>query len=206
MAWFPFWLEWASLAATVVVSLAYFLWSYWLSPDDPDRLVQARHARFRRDWLSAIRDESGAGILAVQTIRNSLMSASFLASSLMLALMAAFNFTTETFRGLHVAGQAPVGPGTVLLVAKAVLLIMTLAFAFAAFVLAVRLYHHVGYMVVLPQEPRTGDYLDRAGDYFGLGLRVMPFAGVVLVGYMATPLMPVAALVLVAALVRFDRT
>lgn len=206
MAWFPFWLEWMSIAATVAIALAYFLWSYWLSPDDPERLVQARHARFRRDWLNAIRDESGAGILAVQTIRNSLMSASFLASSLMLALMAAFSFTTETFRGLHAAAQGAVAPGTVLLVAKSVLLIVSLAFAFAAFVLAVRLYHHVGYMVVLPEESRTGDYLDRAGDYFGLGLRVMPFSGVVLVGHMATPLMPVAAAVLVVALVRFDRS
>jgi uncharacterized membrane protein len=201
----PAWLHWLSILLAVLVAVGYFVRSERLDRLGPEGTVRSRHARLRRAWLAEVHRQPGGEILAVQTIRNSLMSASFLASSLMIALMATLGVTAGSLPALG-AGVLADPPALALLpAAKALLLAVTLGLAFGAFVLSVRLYHHLGYMVVLENEERTADYLDRAGGYFGAGLRIMPFAAAALAGFVSTPCMPLAAAGVALALARFDR-
>src|SRR6218665_3285413 len=52
-----------------------------------DRLAPARHAALREQWFRVVSAQKGSEVLAVQTLRNSLMSATLLASTAALALM-----------------------------------------------------------------------------------------------------------------------
>ena len=53
----------------------------------PARVARVAHAQLREDWFLAVSAEKGSEMLAVQTLRKSLMSATMLASTAALALM-----------------------------------------------------------------------------------------------------------------------
>ena len=94
---------------------------------NPAAMARTAHAELREEWFNAISRQPGSEILAVQTLRNSVMSASMIASTAVLALMGTITLTvpslwatTETAGGVHSAlalalaaaagghGQAPV--------------------------------------------------------------------------------------------------
>jgi hypothetical protein len=78
---------WVSVGATAGVVLLYEVLLVLLQRRRPERLARSKHARLREDWFLAVSAQKGAEVLAVQTLRNSLMSATVLASTAALALM-----------------------------------------------------------------------------------------------------------------------
>lgn len=68
----------------------------------PGQLARTAHAALREEWFEAVSAQKGSGILAVQTLRNSLMSATMTASTAVLALMG----TVSRLCALCVAAQA----------------------------------------------------------------------------------------------------
>lgn len=71
-----------SLWVTLGLALLYFM-KQWLRPARATRL----HDQLRQDWLQAVSSQQGTEVLAVQTIRNSLMSCTMTATTATLGLM-----------------------------------------------------------------------------------------------------------------------
>ena len=179
---------------------------------NPLYTVHAVNIATRAAWVEAVMRSGKADVLAVQTIRNSVMASSFMASTAILLLIAALSLTasrdhsSSLWHALNVTG----GTSDALIAWKLVLLVLDFFVAFFCFSMAVRYYNHVGYMISIP--PKTGydtavatAYLNRGGSFYLLGIRSF-FYSVPLVFWIFGPLfMVTATFALVAALFPLDR-
>jgi hypothetical protein len=168
------------------------------------RLALARHAGLREEWFRAVSLQKGSELLAVQTLRNSLMSATMLASTAALALMGTVTLAAPSLHG----GLARPGP-------RLVLELVLLALLFAALVssmLAVRFYNHAGFIGGMPADSQararwTGAgvrYVRRAGLLYGVGLRQLVLIVPVIATLLMPALGPLAALLVAALLYALD--
>ncbi len=135
--------------------------------------------RTRALWVENIIKE-GKDILAVQTLRNWTMAATFLASTAILIGLGIFNLAITADKqgelSLIMAHFGSHHPG--LWVGKLILLGGDFLFAFFNFTLAVRYYNHTGFMINLPNEAVTQigidevtDILNRGAMHYTLGMR-----------------------------------
>lgn len=170
--------ELALLAASVVLLQVYRFLHARRARLDPSISTRAVHDRFRNDWAALMNAGIDKGILAVQTLRNSVMAASFMASTSALAIAGTLGFASEadklaaTWHRDHAIAMA-----TALFPVKIFLLLGALFVAFLQFSLAIRLYNHAAYAIVLPgNSEAVARYINRAGRLYGDGLRVFYMA------------------------------
>jgi uncharacterized membrane protein len=179
---------------------------------DPDRTYRGRSNRLRRAWVATVRAR-GEGILAVQTTRNWVMSATLFASTSILIGLAVGNVA---FAGSHLADLAgSLGlfppPGEQWMQVKLLILAAIFFTAFHQFALALRYYNHTGFMVNLPDEHFGTDpvqtvaaTLNRAAGHYNRGTRTfllaMPFA----LWLIGPPWFLGGVLVILGVLTRFD--
>lgn len=194
---------------------AYHLYLRWRTTHhDPHYTVQAIQAEARRHWVeSVMRDKRD--ILAVQTLRNSTMAATFLASTAVLLIMGTLSLSehgSDMAHALHSLNfLGTVDPGLWLI--KLLTLVVDLFVAFFAFTLAIRKFNHVGYLLNLPSEldhpiitPQyVADYLNRAARYYSTGMRAYYFTVPLLFWLFGPHLMVISSLVLIFVLYRLDR-
>ena len=199
---------WAGLAASAAIVAAYELRVRRVGGREPARIGRFAHARIRAEWARALAEAPGTEILAVQTLRNALMSSTISASTAALALMGA----ASLLGGAVLHGELGAGLPTV----RGTIVGLLLASLFASFVtaaMAVRLYNHAGFMTSLPAgsaqrrefTPLAVDYLQRAGHFHSWSLRTFFLVAPLAVGLLSPPWMPLASLGLVVALAAFDR-
>jgi Protein of unknown function, DUF599 len=176
------------LACEVALALARRLY--------PQRMARSAHATLRDAWLHAISQQRGSEVLAVQTLRNSLMSATMTASAAALGLTGTAALTVPGLHDAVISGGLPTPTWPQFLV----LVLMGLLFAaLVSSATAIRYYHHVGYIGAMPVEsderrrwtPTGAGYLRRAGALYGAGLRQLMMVGPVV----ASLLHPIAGLV-----------
>ena len=206
---------WISAIATLSIVAAYEVWLARSHRRNPQRLARTAHAALREDWFAAISVHPGSELLAVQTLRNSLMSASMTASTAVLGLMGVLSLTAPALHATldEVAIGAATWPHFTPRLAMELVLLCLLFASLVASVMAVRYYHHAGFIggmpVGAPQRQRwaaTGAaYVRKAGLLYSWGLRQLVL--LVPVGtFVLHPLAGVAgALVVVMALTQFDR-
>lgn len=174
---------------------------------DPAATARTAHSLLRGEWVRALSKQPGSEILAVQALRNSLMSATITASTAALVLMGSINLLL-THHQLAAFADPPLGLGVVLGVALALAL-------FAAFVCsatAMRYYHHAGFAMSLPvgspersaREPLAVTYVQRGGTLYSWSLRCFFYAAPVSVGLFSPLMMPLAAIGLTVVLNIFD--
>jgi uncharacterized membrane protein len=178
---------------------------------DASYSAQAMHAIARSAWVESVMKD-GRDILAVQTLRNSTMAATFLASTAILLIVGVLSLTGQgdklgsTWRALGSFSETD----SSLWLLKLLFLIGDLSFAFFSFTLAIRKFHHVGYLLNVPNHPvitpaYVAAYLNRAGRYYSLGMRAYYFL-LPLVFWLFGPLLMVAAAaILVIVLHHLDR-
>lgn len=181
--------DWPVLA-TAALALAYFL-KQSLQPASATRA----HDRLRQDWMQAVSAHKGTEVLAVQTIRNSLMSCTMTATTATLAFMGGVTLLHNGWpTGLPLEWRVP--DAGQLLFWNALLVLVMLALAFMASMLAARYWHHAGFVAGMPTESAERQRwqahgvrcLTRAGRYYALALRLMMwtvpvlFAGVLPLG------------------------
>ena len=201
---------WAALV-TAAIPLLYELVLWWAQRQRPTHVARTAHANLREEWFSAVGVVPGSEILAVQTLRNSLMSATMIASTAAIGLMGAASLVAPS---LH----PPLEAGSLLLhvtprLAMELLLMATLCASLVYSVMAVRYYNHVGFIVSMPVGSAQRGvwaasgavYVRRAGLLYGWGLRHLILVAPML-GFIVHPLAgPVAAVLVVLALWGFDR-
>ncbi len=204
-------LVWLATLATIAVLVAYEAALTVAQRRHPERMARSAHAALREEWFMAVSQQKGSEILAVQTLRNSLMSATMTASTAILGLIGTVTLAAPSLRAsLGEASLLPSGSPRLLLE------LLLLALLFASLVcsaMAVRYYNHLGFISGMPVESEARKrwaqagtaYARRAGVLYSWGLRHLilvapnhacllhPLAG------------PIAAVLVVVVLVRFDR-
>ena len=173
-----------SFAMCVLAVAVYQMYLHWRTRRDPaSSALSGMHAA-RAAWVACVMAER-RDILAVQTLRNSVMTASFLASAAVLLIIGVLTLSAQgdklsgTWLALNMFGH--VGAGLWLF--KLLMLLFDLLFAFFAFCLSMRLYHHIGYLINVPASSELGAAqpahvaaeLNRAAIYFRVGIRAYFF-------------------------------
>ncbi len=204
----------AALAISVLLLVLYHLYVAREEKRDPTYTVQAVNIIARTAWVENVMRE-GKDILAVQTLRNSTMAATFLASTAVLLIIGVLSLSGQadrlenTWHALNVLGARH----SELYMAKLLLLLIDLFFAFFSFSMSIRIFNHVGFMINVPlamnhkaiSPAHVALQLNRAGRFYSLGMRAYYFA-VPLLFWIFGPLFMLAATVgLIAVLYRLDR-
>lgn len=202
--------SWLAVAATIAI-LALYEFRFAIRASRPsERVARQAHETLREEWFAVISTTPGTEILAVQTLRNSLMSASVTASTAVLGLMGAVTLSAPLFRESLMIGSLPIF--TPRLALELVLLVLLLSSLISS-AMAVRYYTHAGFIGAMPvgsssRERWTatgGLYVRRAGVLYGRGLRNLILLTPVLTGIVYPLAGPLVAIMVVRGLQRFDR-
>lgn len=205
-----------SSCASAALLAGYHLYLRYKLRKNPHYTIQAVNRAARSAWVKSIMEDQSRAILGVQTLRNSTMAATFLASTAVLLIIGTLTLSEQTdklattWHSLNVIGSLQPGLWT----AKLLFLLSNLFMAFFSFAMSVRLYNHVGYHLNVPIKDRPPSinpgsvavHVNRAGYYYSIGMRAYYFA-VPLVFWLFGPHFMVAAtVVLIAVLYHIDRT
>jgi uncharacterized membrane protein len=173
-----------SFFISAMALLVYQRYLYWRTVRDPASSAQDVMLVARAAWVGSVMRER-RDILAVQTLRNSTMSASFMASTAVLLIIGVMTLSAQgdklsgTWHSLNFLGQS----STELWVFKLLLMLFDLLFAFFSFSMSVRIFHHIGYLINVPldklqesaQIKHVEAQLNRAGVYYRVGMRAYYF-------------------------------
>lgn len=193
----------------------YHLYLYRKVRRNPAYTLQAVNHAVRSAWVIQVMADEGKDILAIQTLRNSTMAATFLASTAVLLIIGTLTLSGQadkldaTWHALNIFGAA----SAELWVIKLLVLIVNFFVAFFSFSVSIRLFNHVGYHINIAPAgrpkwltpERVAAHLNAAGRFYSLGMRGFYFS-VPLVFWLFGPVFMVAAtLGLIAVLYRLDR-
>lgn len=168
------------LVATML--LGYKLYVRFVSKRDPLAVLASAATLAREAWVETIMADHAESLLAVQTLRNSTMAASFLASTAILLMVGALTLTGQA-QSLQAAWHFLNVFGTLapeLWLIKILGILLLLFYAFFSFTNSIRINNHVGYMVAIRRaDGRTyfspamvASQLNRGSEYFRIGIRV----------------------------------
>lgn len=169
----------------------------------------------KTDWVVNIMEDR-RDILAVQTLRNSTMAASFLDSTAVLLAVGVLTLSGQadklgnTWHMLNMYGSTSASTMTM----KLIVILGDLFVAFFSFYFSIRLFSHVGFIINTPIS--DGNYgtsitfvamqLGKAGTYFYIGMRAYYFL-VPLVFWLFGPLfMLTSTIILVAIMLMIEKT
>ncbi|MGE5547707.1 MAG: DUF599 domain-containing protein [Solirubrobacterales bacterium] len=201
------------LLASIGLFVAYHVFLVVMGRRDRNYSFQLVMARSRAAWIHAVM-EQGKDILAVQTLRNSTMAATFLASTAIFLITGVLTLSSQgdklesLWHALNVTGGG--GPEVWLL--KILAMLVDLFGAFLSFTMAIRMFHHVGYMINVPLTTIHGRVppklviaqLNRAGHFYWFGMRTYFFLVPLVLWLFGPDLMIGSTVVLVAVLYRLD--
>ena len=202
--------SWAALVTSVLLIGGYELLQWMTEQRDPQTTARAAHAALREEWVRALSGQGGSEIVAVQTLRTSLMSATISASTAALALVGTLSLTVSSAsQGLGLFGLTSLSPGLVI----ELMLLGTLFASYVCSATAMRYFSHAGFVMSLPvaspqREARLAtaiDYVRRAGSLYGWGLRAFFLVAPLIAGLIHAFAMPLASLALVLVLRALDR-
>jgi uncharacterized membrane protein len=201
---------WSLLAVSVLMYAVYEAYVLTRGRRTPDRMARYAHARMRVAWVASLHDKPGFEIVAVQGLRNSLMSATIVASTSALALMGSVTLAGPTFES-SIANFRTEGWET-----RPVLEGLLMFVLFASYVCssnAMRYFNHATFVMGMPVGsrerntwmPLATDYVERAGILYSWGLRTFLMVAPLVAGIVKPLLMPVMTGLLVTVLWYFDR-
>jgi hypothetical protein len=204
-------IAWIAFAISSSIFVTYEGWVLWVGRRHPDRMARYAHARLRVAWAAALGAKPGFEIVAVQNLRNSLMSATIAASTAALALMGTITLAGS---GLvdslsHLRSSGIPSPRLVL----EGLLMLALFASYVCSSMAMRYFNHTGFVMSMPVDceerkpvnPLATEYVERAGLLYSWGLRFFLMIAPLVAGIVNPLLMPVMTIILVFVLWWFDR-
>ncbi|CAH0351254.1 DUF599 domain-containing protein [Aquabacterium sp. CECT 9606] len=203
-------IPWLSLLLSLAILASYELHLSVLSRRQPHATARSAHALLRVEWVEALSRQAGSEIVAVQALRNSLMSATITASTAALALMGTLTVTSTTVaQDMALFGMRQMSTR----LALELLLLATLFASYVCSATAMRYFSHGSFIMSLPvgseerlrRTPMAVDYVRRAGVLYSWGLRLFLFLAPIVAGLVNPLAMPVAAIVLTLVLRAFDR-
>ena len=206
---------WLAVLTTVAMLLIYELAQFFMSRRNPAAISRTAHASLREQWFESVSRQPGSEILAVQALRNSLMSATMLASTAVLGLMGTVTLAAPSLNATF--GRAVVGIPQLTPRMTLELVLMVLLFAsLVASAMAIRYYNHVSFISSIPVGsaerqrwmPTGAAYVRRAGVMYSWALRHLILVAPVLACLLhpfAGPPVSAAEVALLYAFDRFER-
>jgi uncharacterized membrane protein len=200
------------LSVLLLAGYHYYLWRKVRR--NPGYTIQALNSMARTAWVEEVMANKAKDVMAVQTLRNSTMAATFLASTAVLLIIGTLTLSGQgdkldaVWHQLNIFGAV----SGALWATKLLLLVLDFLIAFLGFAMSVRLYNHVGYLINVPSRLHdritphmVARHLNLAGRFYSLGMRAYYFA-VPLVFWLFGPhFMLAASVILVIALYYLDR-
>lgn len=205
-----------SFVICVVLLTVYHILLRRKEKKNPAYTVRAVNIIARTAWVESIMLSEGKEVLAVQTLRNSTMAATFLASTAVLLIIGVLTLSGQgdklesAWHALNIFGAKH----SELWMTKLIVLLLDLFVAFFSFSMAIRVFNHVGYMINVPlnmehkaiSPAHVAIHLNRAGKFYSIGMRAYYFS-VPLVFWLFGPhFMLLATIGLVVVLYQLDRT
>ena len=204
-------LAWGSLLLSLALVLGYEWSAHRARRRDPAHQARFINARVRADWAMAMSRQSGFEIVAVQALRNSLLSATAAASTAALALMGALTLGGATLAaGLRHPTEAG-GVALPVVLGTGVVLLLLISYICAS--MSIRYYGNASFVLSMPVgsperkrlDPVGLDYVSRAGQLYSWCLRLFLMAVPAVAGIVhAYALLP-STVVLLLALRFFDQ-
>lgn len=204
------------IALTVIAFsslIAYHIRHFFQIKRSPLLTDIGRNNIVRAKWVHTIMDER-RDVLAVQTLRNWTMAATFLASTAILIGLGAMNLALSTATMTQVSNLLNLfgSHHATLWVTKLMVLSITLFFAFFNFSLAVRYYNHVGFMINVPvDEGHPSDrqtvvtILNRGAMHYHLGMRAYYISIPLALWLLGPTWLLLGSLVLTMVLIHLDK-
>ena len=202
-----------SFLVSVTLLAVYHLYLKRKVRKDPTYTIQALNRIARASWVKTMMSSGKPDVIAIQTLRNSTMAATFLASTAVLLIMGVLTLSAQTqgsaWQSLNLYGA----DHPKLWMVKLLLLLLNLFVAFFSFSMAIRIFNHVGFLINVPlslnHKSMTAEhvavYLNSAGKYYSIGMRTYYYC-VPLVFWLFGPhLMLAATAVLIPLLYKHDR-
>jgi uncharacterized membrane protein len=204
--------DWIALISSILLLVGYEAWLHRHSHAHPPRISRSAHMLLRQQWVQALSSQPGSEILAVQALRNSLMSSTITASTAAIMLMGCMTLAASSGNALMQPLLRGVLDGGIRLPVM-LLMVVTLFATYVCSAMSMRYFNHAGYVMSLPvgsdmrrhYEPMCLEYVRRGGVLYGWGLRCFLFMAPLIAGLMMPMLMPVTALMLMAILRAFDQ-
>jgi uncharacterized membrane protein len=207
--------DFASLLVAVLLIVAYHIFLRNKVKKDPTYTVQAVNKIARTAWVETIMQDEKNAVLAVQTLRNSTMAATFLASTSVLLIIGVLTLSEQGDKlEAHWHSLSMVGSiNPMLWMVKLLVLLLDLFVAFFGFSMAIRIYNHVGFMINVPirlnhkmiTPAHVATHLNRAGHFYSMGMRAYYFLVPMVFWLFGPYFMLVSTIVLLLALYRIDR-
>lgn len=203
---------WMAVLTTVAMLLIYEITQFVLSRRNPSAITRTAHARLREQWLEAISRQPNSEILAVQALRNSLMSATMMASTAVLGLMGTVTLAAPSLN----ATFSNSATGLPLVTPKMLLELVLLALLFASLIasaMSIRYYSHVSFISSIPVGspererwlPVGITYVRRAGIMYSHALRHLILVAPLLASLLHPLAGPAVSAIVVALLYTMDR-
>lgn len=202
-------IAWTLVLVSLLLLAGYEVRAHRIGQRSPEKMARYAHARIRVEWVQALSVQPGFEIVAVQALRNSLMSATISASTSALAVMGAVSLagtTLATNLGHWSAGSSL---HTVL---QALLVLMLFA-SYVCSAMAMRYFGHVSFVMSIPVASPSRQPLNvvaavhvrRAGLLYSWGLRLFLMVASVVAGIVHPAAMLPVTLLLLVALYYFDQ-
>lgn len=200
--------------ASGLMLMVYYAYLGFTSRRHPETSVHALNAQLRERWVAMVMGSDKRDILAVQTLRNSVMAANFMASTSILLIIGTLNTGEKIGAWLMQWHTLAVGGAysSVSWQIKLGLLLLVFAVAFFCFSMAIRFFNHVGYMINLSggtADPllyqQTCAYLNRAGRYYTYGTRSFFMSLPLILWFLGAYFLLLATAVLIAGLAVLDK-
>lgn len=207
-------LDTIAIGISVLLFISYYAFLMARARRNPDFTIHAINQKARSLWVAAVMRDRAKDIMAVQTLRNYTMAATFKASSAILLIIGTLTLSGQaeslarTWDVLNAGSPAPEW-----WIVKIICLLTALIVAFFAFAMTIRVLNHVVFMVSLPPQEAQGalspdkvaQRLNQAGKFYSIGMRAF-FITVPLVFWLFGPLLLVVSTIgLVIVLYFLDR-
>lgn len=202
-----------SFLASVSVLILYHVYLRNKVRKDPTYTVQAINRIARRIWVETLMNLGKPDVIAVQTLRNSTMAATFLASTAVLLIMGVLTLSTQHQGNAWHIFNSTGADHPELWLFKLMLLLINLFVAFFSFAMSIRVYNHVGFLINVPLSlnipsltaQHIAVQLNSAGKFYSIGMRTYYYC-VPLVFWLFGPhLMLIATFALIPMLYKHDR-
>lgn len=206
------------IASFVVCALLLGIYQWRLrrhTRNSPHATVQGMNAQARLAWVEQVMSKTGQDIMAVQTFRNSTMAATLMASTAVLLIFGIFNIlgnadkTSPALHSIYSWGSHDAGIRNF----KLMVLLVEFFVGFFCFSLAVRGYHHAGYLINVSLSKsdvhgvtvqKVVRMLNRTSGYYSMGMRSYYFSVPVVMWLFGPVWMFVATLALLVVLNHLD--
>ncbi|GAB4854104.1 hypothetical protein Ancab_022687 [Ancistrocladus abbreviatus] len=164
MEWRKCYLDLILVPLAVLIQAAYHVWLWHKVRTQPLNTIIGINACGRRYWVSSImKDNDKKNILAVQTLRNTIMGSTLMATTSILlcsGLAAVLSSTYSIKKPLNDAVYGAHGEFTMAL--KYVTLLLVFLFSFLCHSLSIRFTNQTNFMINIPQDQQlyiTPDYV-----------------------------------------------